>query len=67
MAKVFTHRDGIDYNEIYSPIVKHKSIGTLLALIAQFNWELEQLDVKTYFLYGELDEVIYMRSPEGFE
>ena len=67
VAKGFTQKEGIDYNEIYSPVVKHRSIRAILALVTQFNWELEQLDVKTAFLYGDLDETIYMRQPEGYE
>ena len=39
----------------------------VLAMVVQFNWEIEQMDVKTTFLHGELDETIYMRQPEGYE
>ena len=67
VAKGFTQVEGVDYNEIFSPVVKYTTIRTVLALVTQFNWELEQLDVKTAFLHGELDEQIYMQQPEGFE
>ncbi|CAM8959013.1 unnamed protein product [Rhodiola kirilowii] len=66
VAKGFTQKEGIDFNEIYSPVVKHRSIRIILSLVANFNLELEQLDVKTAFLHGSLDETIYMRQPEGF-
>ena len=46
--------------------MKHSSIRVLLALVAMHDLELEQLDVKTAFLYGELQEDIYMQQPEGF-
>ena len=65
--KGFTQRDDIDYNEICSLVVKHMSMRELLALTTQFNWKMEQLDVKTGFLYGELDEMIYMKLLEGYE
>ena len=67
VAKGFTQVEGVDYNEIFSPVVKYTTIRTVLALVTQFNWELEQLDVKTAFLHGDLDETIYMRQPEGFK
>ena len=67
VAKGFTQVEGIDYNEIFSPVVKYTTIRTVLALVAQFNWELEQMDVKTAFLHGKLEETIYMMQPEGFE
>ena len=45
---------------MFSPVVKHHSICILLAMVAQYGLILEQLDVKTVFLHGELDEEIYM-------
>ena len=50
----------------FSPVVKHTSIRMLLAIIVQFDLELEQMDVKTLFLYGELEEKIYMKQPESY-
>ena len=67
MAKGFTHKKGVDYSEILSPVVKYKTIRLLLALVAQFNWELEQMDIKTTFLHGELEKELYMQQLEGFE
>ncbi|CAM8879912.1 unnamed protein product [Rhodiola kirilowii] len=66
VARGFTQKEGIDFNEIFSPVVKHRSIRIMLSLVAYFDYELEQLDVKTAFLHGNLDETIYMRQPEGF-
>ena len=48
-------------------MVKHRSIRTILALCAHFDWELDQMDVKTAFLYGDLEEQIFMQQPKGFE
>ena len=66
VAKGFSQKEGIDYNEVFSPVVKHKSIRVLLAMVSCYNLELEQLDVKTAFLHGYLEEEIYMKQPEGF-
>ncbi|GJV04765.1 retrotransposon protein, putative, ty1-copia subclass [Tanacetum coccineum] len=60
-------RAGIDYNEVFSPVVRHTSIRVILSLTACEDYELEQLDVKTAFLHGNLEETIYMRQPPGFE
>ena len=57
---------GIDYLATYSPVVKHHSIRLILGLVAAFDLEMIQLDVKTAFLYGQLKETIYMQQPEGF-
>lgn len=67
VAKGFTQREGIDYSEFFSPIVKHTSIRVLLALVAQRGQELDQLDVKTAFLHGHLEEIIYLKQPEGYQ
>ncbi|GKD00830.1 retrotransposon protein, putative, ty1-copia subclass, partial [Tanacetum coccineum] len=67
VARGFTQRACIDYNEVLSPVVRHTSIRVILALIACKDYELDQLDVKTAFLHGNLEEVIYMRQPPGYE
>ncbi|KAG7554626.1 GAG-pre-integrase domain [Arabidopsis suecica] len=67
VAKGYAQREGVDYTDIFSPVVKHVSIRILLAIVAEEDYELEQLDVKTAFLHGELEEQIYMEAPEGFE
>jgi hypothetical protein len=51
---------------VFSPVVKYSFIWVLLAMVALFDLELEQLDVKTTFLHGELKERIYMHQLEGF-
>ena len=58
VAKGYAQKEGIDYNEVFSLVVKHSSIHILLALVAQFDLELSQLDVKTAFLHGDLEEEI---------
>ncbi|KAH9733955.1 Integrase catalytic domain-containing protein [Citrus sinensis] len=66
VAKGFAQKEGIDYNEVFSPVVKHTSIRILLALVAEYELELTQLDVKTAYLHGDLEEKIYMIQPCGF-
>lgn len=58
--------EGVDYNEIFAPMVKHVSIRILLSFVVNFDTKLEQMDVKTTFLHRTLDETIYMEQPEGF-
>jgi hypothetical protein len=67
VVKGFAQKKGIDFDEIFSPDVKMTSIGTILSLVAVEDLHLEQLDVKTYFLHGDLEEEIYMQQPQGYE
>ena len=67
VARGFTQWEDVDFNEIFSPVVKHSSIRILLAMVALLDLELEQMDVKTAFLHGNLKEHILMAQPEGFE
>ena len=56
----------MNFDEIFSPVVKMISIRVALGLVASLNLELKQIDVKTTFLHGDLEEEIYMDQPEGF-
>ncbi|KAG8478507.1 hypothetical protein CXB51_028390 [Gossypium anomalum] len=66
VAKGYSQVPGVDFTDVFSPVVKHSSIRALLGIMAMHDLELEQLDVKTAFLHGELEEDIYMQQPEGF-
>ena len=56
----------MDYDNIFSPVVRYKSVHLIIALAAQQQWHMTSVDVKTAFLYGELDEELFMEQPEGF-
>jgi len=66
VAKGFTQIIGIDYDETFSPVARFESLRLLLALAALEDWEIHQMDVKSAFLNGLLDEEIYMEQPQGF-
>ncbi|KAF5797362.1 putative RNA-directed DNA polymerase [Helianthus annuus] len=66
VVKGFQQKEGIDFNEIFSPVVKMTTIRLVLSIVAAEGLHLEQLDVKTAFLHGDLEEDIYMTQPEGF-
>jgi len=61
VAKGYAQKEGIDYNESFSPVVKRTSIQMLLAIVAQFDLELKQMNVKKVFLHDEVEEEIYMK------
>ncbi|KAL0302303.1 UNVERIFIED_CONTAM: Retrovirus-related Pol polyprotein from transposon TNT 1-94 [Sesamum calycinum] len=64
--KVFKQKEGIDYFDNYSLVARLTTIRVLIALASVYNLSIYQMDVKTAFLYGELEEEIYMDQPEGF-
>ncbi|KAL0440030.1 UNVERIFIED_CONTAM: Retrovirus-related Pol polyprotein from transposon RE2 [Sesamum latifolium] len=66
VAKGYTQRPGLDFEETYSPVAMGKSIRILLAIAAWYNYEIWQMDVKTVFLNGFIEEEIFMDQPEGF-
>ena len=57
---------GIDFGDSFSPIAKVTSIRLLLSVVAIFDFEVQQMDVKTTFLHRDLEEEIYMKKPKGF-
>jgi hypothetical protein len=66
VAKGYTQREGIYYNETFSPVSCKDSFRIIMALVAHYDLELHQMDVKTTFLNGDLYEDVYMTQPKGF-
>ena len=60
VVKGYAQKEGIDFNEIIFPVVRLTTVRVVLAMCATFDLHLEQLDVKTTFLHGDLGEEIYM-------
>ena len=66
VAKGFTQKEDIDFKETFSPVSTKDSFRTIIALVAYFDLELHQMDVKTLFFNGNIDETIYMVQLENF-
>src|SRR5713226_1696615 len=67
VAHGFSQKEGIDYEETFSPIAIYTSIISILALAAVMKWKIHQMDVKTAFLNGVVEEEVYVEQPLGFE
>lgn len=67
VAKGYTQRHGIDFEEVFAPVDRIETIRFIIALAASHGWEVHHLDVKTAFLHGDLKEDVYVAQPEGFE
>ncbi|CAI7805689.1 unnamed protein product [Closterium sp. NIES-53] len=65
VIKGFQQREGIEFQEVFAPVAKAPTLRVLLAAAAICGWKVEQMDVKTAFLYGVVDKEIYMKQPEG--
>ena len=66
MVEGYSQVQGLDYNEKLPPVARMDSIRLVLAITASNRWEVHHMDVKSVFLYGDLEEDIYMKQPEGF-
>jgi hypothetical protein len=66
VARGFSQKEGINYEETFSPVVRYTSIRTIIALAAKMKWKLHQMDVKTAFLNGVIEEEVYIEQPQGF-
>ena len=67
VAKGYAQKEGIDYKETFASVARHTSIRTVISLVAQMGWEIHQMDAKTAFLKGVIEEEVYIKQPEGFE
>jgi hypothetical protein len=66
VTKGYTQKEGEDFFDTYSPVARLTTIRVLLSLTASYGLIIHQMNVKTTFLYGELEEEIYMDQPNGF-
>ena len=67
VAKGFKQKQGIDYTETFSPVVKYVTLRMVIAITKYFGWSLDQQDVVTAFLYGEMTEKVFCAIPEGVD
>lgn len=65
VVKGYSHREGVDFGEIFSHVAKLSSIRLILSIIVSNDFEIEKMDVKIAFLHGDLEEEIYMQQPKG--
>ena len=59
-------QEGIDYEETFAPVARYSSIQDIISLVAEMGWRVHQMDVKTSFLNGVIEEDVYIKQPEGF-
>jgi len=67
VAKGFSQVEGLSFNELFSPVVCYETVQLLLAVAALEDLDIQSIDIKTAYLYSDLDEEIYMKQPEGFQ
>ena len=66
VARGFSQKEGIDYKETFAPVVIYTLIRAIILLASIMGWKLHQMDVKTAFLNGVIEEEVYIEQPEGF-
>ncbi|CAI7840827.1 unnamed protein product [Closterium sp. NIES-53] len=67
VIKGFQQKEGINFQEVFAPVAKAPMLRLFLAAAAVCGWKVEQMDVKRAFLYGMVDEEIYMKQPKGYD
>ena len=67
VTRGFSQKEGIDYEETFAPVARYTSIRAIMALATKLGWKLHQMDVKTTFLNGVVEEEVYVEQPLGFE
>ena len=64
---MYSQIEGLDYDQVFSPVVRFETVRLILALAALEDMHVSGLDIRNAYLYGKLDEEIYMEQPEGFK
>jgi hypothetical protein len=67
VAHGFSQKEGIDYEETFALVARYTSIRTIIAVAVKMKWKLHEMDVKTTFLNGVIEEEVYIEQPPGFE
>ena len=67
VAKGYSHEEGIDFDDTFAPVARLEAIRIFLAYVVHVNFEVYQMDVKSAFLNGKLEEEVYVQQPPGFE
>jgi hypothetical protein len=66
VARGFTQKEGIDYDETFSPVTRYTSIRFIITLALVLDWKLHQMDVKTMFLNGKIEQKVFVEQLDGF-
>jgi len=67
VARGFLQVEGVDYEETFASVARYTSIRTIILIAAEMGWKIHQMDVKTAFLNGFIQEEVYIEQPQGFE
>ena len=67
VARGFSQKEGVDYEETFAHVACYTSIRVAISLAAKMGWKIHQMDVKTTFLNGVIEEEVYIEQPQGFE
>ena len=67
VARGFSQKEGVDYEETFALVARYTSIRSVLALASVMKWKIHQMDVKTAFLNGVVEEEVYVEHPLGFK
>ena len=66
VARGFSQKEGVDYDETFAHVARYTSIRAIISLASVLSWRLHQMDVKTAFLNGIIEEEVYIEQPKGF-
>jgi hypothetical protein len=67
VARGFSQKEGVDYEETFVPVARYSSIREVLSIAFEMGWSIHQMDVKTAFLNKVIEEEVYIEQPQGFE